>query len=88
MQKEELERLARLSMFNLTDDEIDSFKNRMQSVITFTDLIEKAGAHADFIFENSDNLRNDTSCVPFEQSDILSNAPTVKDGFFSLPEVK
>ncbi len=86
--REDVSRLAKLSMLELTDEQLDALTKDMQSIVSFADTINAADA------EDRDNLgisgnvnayRDDTVKPSYEQGDILRNADGGEDGFFSVP---
>ncbi len=89
--REDVKRLAALSMLDLTDEQLDRLTKDMQSIVNFADTINAAEA------KDRDNTginnifnayREDTVKPSFEQSEILSNVDGGEDGFFAVSSRK
>ncbi len=89
--REDVKRLAALSMLDLTDEQLDRLTKDMQSIVRFADTINAAEA------KDRDNTginnifnayREDIVKPSFEQSEILSNVDGGEDGFFAVSSRK
>lgn len=89
--REEIVRIAKLAMLNLTDAEIDTYTQDMQEILSYAEMInqldtsnidETIGA-----IEQKNVFRKD-EIVAFENRDaLLQNAPTQEEGMFQIPKV-
>ena len=89
--REEIVRIAKLAMLNLTDAKIDTYTQDMQEILSYAEMInqldtsnidETIGA-----IEQKNVFRKD-EIVAFENRDaLLQNAPTQEEGMFQIPKV-
>ena len=87
IEKEEVQKLAKLSKLSFTEEEMEALTVDMQSIVSFADMISKAEfSEKDGIEPDSlQPLREDTVLPSYPREEILKNAPTPEDGFFKLP---
>ena len=85
--KEELINLATLAKLDIFDQDVDKLLADMEKIIDFANQINSASV-SDVEFDSINNLQNvyreDVVSRSYSQEDILKNAKTVEDGFFSL----
>lgn len=89
--REEIVRIAKLAMLNLTDAEIDTYTQDMQEILSYAEMInqldtsdtdETIGA-----IEQKNVFRKD-EMIEFKNRDILlQNAPSQEEGMFQIPKV-
>ena len=87
--REDVKRLAALSMLDLTDEQLDRLTKDMQSIVRFADTINAAKDRDNTGINNIFNAyREDIVKPSFEQSEILSNVDGGDDGFFAVSSRK
>ncbi len=89
--KEDVTRLAKLCMLDLTEEQLEALTKDMQSIVKFADTINAAEA------KDRDNTgindifnayREDDVKPSYEQGDILKNVDGGEDGFFAVSSRK
>ena len=89
--KEEVIHIARLASLNISDVEIEMYRDNLQEILDFAkvvdnvntdDVSETVGTN-----ENYNVFRKDEVKVFDNQEGLLSNAPSQDDGMFRIPKV-
>ena len=80
--REVVKKIAKLSRLKLTVAETETTAKELSEVLVFVKKLEKI---------NTSSVSPMTTVTPMESKDrsdeILRNAPSVKEGFFSVPKV-
>lgn len=89
--KEEIIHIAKLANLNLSDEEIEKYRNDMQEILEFADTVnnvntdnikETVGANSNYNVFRKDEIKQNIS-----KEDLLKNAPSQDDGMFRIPKV-
>lgn len=89
--KEQLLHIAKLAQLNLKEDEIDSYLENLQEILTFAEQVNNApvdGLGETIGANDSYNVFRKDEIVNFENIDaLLQNAPSQEFGMFKIPKV-
>ncbi len=87
---EEVNKLAKLSRLEFTDNESKQFQKEFEAILAQVDAINKVDVSKVDLFEKTINARTDLREDKIEKSlpvdDILLNAPEKEDGAFVVPQ--
>ena len=85
IKKEDIMHLAKLSMLNLSDEEITKYAENMKDTINEIDTegIEESA----FASEASNVFRKDEILESFNREELLKNAPSSNGEAYSLPSM-
>lgn len=94
--RKELERIARLSGLELSEEEKEILFSDLSRIVPYMERIaeldttsesEDASQHAEMDHAEGDFLREDEAVESGIASEILTHAPQVKDGMFTVPRI-
>lgn len=89
--RDEIIHIAKLSMLNLSEQEIDNYTKDMQEILGYAEMInnldtsnidETIGAT-----EQKNVFRKDEVIEPQAREELLQNAPSQDEGMFRIPKV-
>lgn len=89
--RDEIIHIAKLSMLNLSEQEIDNYTKDMQEILGYAEMInnldtsnidETIGAT-----EQKNVFRKDEVIQPQSREELLQNAPSQDEGMFRIPKV-
>ncbi len=88
---EEVLHIAKLARINLSDDEIQDYKNNLEEILDFANTINQVNTdnigETIGINENYNVFRKDEIIQESNKEELLSNAPSQDDGMFRIPKV-
>lgn len=88
---EEVEKMAALSMFYVTDKEKEALKDNLETILNHAaklDELDTEGVEpTTYILEQKNVFRNDEPSLKQADKELLKNAPMEKDGCFIVPKV-
>ena len=91
LSKEEIEHIAKLSRLDLTDKEIEKFKNQLSSILEYVEQLKKVNAKNLEPIGNITGLfnisREDKIQQSFSQEEMLKNAPETEDKFVKVKAI-
>lgn len=89
--KEQVEHVANLARLNLTDEEKEHLTKDMEAIIEFADQINSLDisdveptAH---VIPINNVFRDDNVRPSMDRDELLSNAPNMDNGCFSVPKI-
>lgn len=87
-----LKRLARKTMFDIQNQEMNEFINEYDRFMSYVDMLEKIETKGimplAFPYEiETSFLREDESGIALKQEEVLKNAKSVMDGQIKVPKV-
>lgn len=89
--KTDIEHIAKLSRLEFSSEELDSFKNDLNQIVTYVNEIQKVdttGNNNHLLCVNAQTqLRPDQQVQWFSQQEATKNAPMEKGGAFFVPPV-
>lgn len=85
IEKNELKTLAKLSKLSFTEREEEQLRKELESILLFADQLQEASGQEDSPFQDSCDLREDEAVPCMGREELLSNAPSKENGFFTLP---
>ncbi|MBE6891870.1 MAG: Asp-tRNA(Asn)/Glu-tRNA(Gln) amidotransferase subunit GatC [Ruminococcaceae bacterium] len=89
--KIDIEKIANLSMLNLSEDEKNEFNIDLEEIISFAEEITKAESHNDTENINLNELKNifreDIITNGSNREDLLKNAETNDGIYISVPKI-
>ena len=87
MNREDVLKIAKLANINITEEEADSYRENLCSMVEFISEIEKFNeGEENFTVRFTTPLREDEIEKSLPREEILSNAPKSSDGFFAVDE--
>jgi aspartyl-tRNA(Asn)/glutamyl-tRNA(Gln) amidotransferase subunit C len=87
MTPEDIKNIAHLARIEISDEEVTSFKNEMESVLGYVDQINQFDApEINVQFDQVNSVRPDT-VVNFDGTELLDQAPDKQDGFYKVPKI-
>ena len=91
IKKEDIMHIAKLSMLNLSDEEIEKYAKNMQDIVGFANTVNELDTEgieeASFISEASNVFRKDEVKESFDREELLKNAPSSNGEAYSLPSM-
>ena len=91
IKKEDIIHLAKLSMLNLSEEEIEKYKENMKDIVEFANTINELDTEgieeSAFATTTSNVFRKDEVRKSFEREELLKNAPTSNGEAYSLPSM-
>ena len=89
--KEEIIHIAKLSMLNLTEKEIERYTNDMQEILEYAEMINKLDTSSideTIVASEQKNVFRKDEVKEFGSREILlQNAPSQDEGMFRIPKV-
>lgn len=91
IKKEDVMHIAKLSMLNLSEEELTKYASNMQDIVNFANTINELDTdgieEAAFISEASNVFRKDEVRESFNREELLKNAPSSNGEAYSLPSM-
>lgn len=91
IKKEDIEHLAKLSMLNLSEEEIEKYRASMEEIVGFANKINELdteGIEESAFASNMYNVfRKDEVKESFDRDELLKNAPSSNGEAYSLPNM-
>ena len=87
---EEIKHLEDLSKLQFTEEEREKFQQEFDSIVGFASQIQNANTEGQASFIKSikmEDLREDVSRDGLTQNEVVSNAPSKKNGCFVVPRI-
>ena len=89
--KEEILHIAKLADLNLGEDEVEKYKNDLQEILNFANVVNNAkieGLKETIGVNDAYNVfRKDEIIEPQSREELLQNAPEQQEGMFKIPKV-
>lgn len=89
--KEEVVHIAKLACLNISDDEIESYRNNLQEILDFAKTVDSVNTEGvgETIGtnENYNVFRKDEVIDYGDKEGLLKNAPSQDEGMFRIPKV-
>ena len=89
--KEEVNHIAKLACLNISNEEIESYRENLQEILDFAKMLDSV--NTDGIKEtvgtneNYNVLRKDEVIDYGDSEELLKNAPSQDEGMFRIPKV-
>lgn len=91
IKKEDIIHLAKLSMLNLSEEEIEKYKENMKDIVGFANTINELNTdgveESAFATKTSNVFRKDEIRKSFDREELLKNAPSSNGEAYSLPSM-
>ena len=91
IKKEDIVHIAKLSMLNLSDEEIEKYAENMKDIVSFANTINELdteGISESAFASNATNVfRKDEVKESFDREELLRNAPSSNGEAYSLPSM-
>lgn len=91
IKKEDIEHIAKLSMLNLSETEIEKYRASMEEIVGFANKINELdtdGIEESAFASNMCNIfRKDEVKESFDRDELLKNAPSSNGEAYSLPSM-
>ena len=91
IKKEDIEHIAKLSMLNLSETEIEKYRASMEEIVGFANKINELdtdGIEESSFASNMCNVfRKDEVKESFDRDELLKNAPSSNGEAYSLPSM-
>ena len=91
IKKEDIVHIAKLSMLNLSDEEIEKYAENMKDIVSFANTINELdteGISESAFASNATNVfRKDEVKESFDREELLKNAPSSNGEAYSLPSM-
>ena len=90
--KEEIRKIASLSKINISDDELDSYKEQISKILEHMSTLNEVDTSnteefSNQLFNNNQNLREDIIKKSLNRDKILDLAPDSDGVYFKVPKV-
>jgi len=88
--REWVERIARLARLNLTEEEIGVFQRQLGDILRFVEQLSEldtSGVEAYIHRAEATPMREDKAGSSLSQEEALMNAPESEGGFFVVPRI-
>jgi aspartyl-tRNA(Asn)/glutamyl-tRNA(Gln) amidotransferase subunit C len=91
IKREDIEHIAKLSMLNLSEEEIVQYTKNMQDIVNFANTVNEVNTEgldiSAFALDAYNVFRKDELKDSFNREELLMNAPSSNGEAFSLPSV-
>ena len=91
IKKEDIEHIAKLSMLNLSDEEIEKYTKDMEQIVNFANKVNEIDTSSTeisaFSNDNVNIFRKDEVRKSLDRELLLSNAPSSNGEAYSIPNV-
>ena len=91
IKNEDIMHIAKLSMLNLSENEVEKYRENMQDIVEFANTINELNTEgieeAAFATEASNVFRKDEVKSSFNREELLKNAPSSNGEAYSLPSM-
>ena len=90
--KEEIKKIASLSKINISDDELDNYKEQISKILEYMSTLNEVDTSnteefSNQLFNNNQNLREDIIKKSLNRDKILDLAPDSDGIYFKVPKV-
>jgi len=85
--KQEIEKIARLSHIELTDDEIINAMKHLEAVLSYAARVQDIAQDINIITPKNNNIERDDIIIPTDPQPILTQAPEREGNFFVVPVI-
>ena len=89
--REEIIHIAKLANLNLSEEEINKYRDNMQEILEFANTINEVnteGLNETIGTNNNQNVFRKDEVVEFQNRELLlKNAPSQDEGMFRIPKV-
>ena len=90
--KEEIKKIASLAKINISDDELDSYKEQISKILEHMSTLNEVDTSnteefSNQLFNNNQNLREDIIKKSLNRDKILDLAPDSDGVYFKVPKV-
>ena len=90
--KEEIKKIASLSKINISDDELDSYKEQISKILEYMSTLNEVDTSnteefSNQLLNNNQNLREDIIKKSLNRDEILDLAPDSDGVYFKVPKV-
>lgn len=89
--KKDIEHIAKLSMLNLSEEEIEGYTKDMQNIVSFAEQIQEVDtenvAESAFALDAYNVFRKDEVKESFDRDLLMQNAPSSNGVQYQLPPV-
>ena len=90
--KEEIKKIASLSKINISDNELDSYKEQISKILEYMSTLNEVDTSnteefSNQLFDNDQNLREDIIKKSLNRDKILDLAPDSDGIYFKVPKV-
>ncbi len=89
--EDEVRHVALLARLHLGDEEVKTFTDQLNNILTYMDMLRKAdtsaAASASHPVPVPTPFRDDVATPSLDQDQALSNAPQKEKGFFKVPKI-
>ncbi len=91
IKKDDIIHIAKLSMLNLSEKEIDMYTENMKEIVQFANTINELNTdgitESAFAIDNYNVFRKDEIKESFDREELLKNAPSSNGEAYSLPSM-
>jgi aspartyl-tRNA(Asn)/glutamyl-tRNA(Gln) amidotransferase subunit C len=85
--KEEVEKIARLSYIELTEQEIITVTKHLEDVLSYAVRVQDIAKDINIPTLKNSNIERDDLVIPTDPQTILAQAPEREDDFFVVPAI-
>jgi aspartyl-tRNA(Asn)/glutamyl-tRNA(Gln) amidotransferase subunit C len=85
--KEEVEKIARLSHIELTEQEIINAMKHLEAVLSYAARVQDIAQDIDAPIQKNRNIERDDVVIPTDPQTILAQAPEREGDFFVVPVI-
>lgn len=89
--REEILHIAKLANLNLSEEEVEKYKDNLQEILNFAQVVNNAkvdGLKETIGANDAVNVfRKDEIKEPLDREELLQNAPESQEGMFKIPKV-
>ena len=86
-EREELLKIAKLSGFNLDENEIELFRTQLEKVIDYTTELRQVDIKATLDAKANINVFREDKVIPCDSEELLELAPERHDNHFVVPKI-
>ncbi len=91
IQKEDVEKIAKLAKLQFSDDEIEKFRGHLEEILTYVNKLNELNTDGIeptyYVQHTGDVMREDQVKPSLPCEEALKNAPAQDKGFFRVPKI-
>lgn len=89
--KEQVKRMADLAHLAVTEEEVEAYQEKLQSMLTYVDQLSELNTDdvepTTHVLHQTNVFREDVQKQTITQEEALKNAPDKQDGYFKVPPI-
>jgi aspartyl-tRNA(Asn)/glutamyl-tRNA(Gln) amidotransferase subunit C len=85
--REEIIKIAQISQIAINDDEIEAFKQQIDSILTYAARVQEIAADSKEVSYQMENVFRSDEVIKTDAQPLLAQAPEHEEGYFVVPRI-